>query len=228
MIYITGDTHGYYDEFMSRIAPLKLTKDDIIIVTGDFGFVWGDPLHNVMLKNLSKMEFNIAFVDGNHENFSFLYMHPEEEWCGGRVHRIEQNIFHLMRGEIFNIQGSTFFTFGGAHSTDKYMRRKNISWWEQELPNSDEYRNANKNLKRVGYKVDYVLTHTIPDRFIYELGHAPDAHDRELTGYLAYLYDKLEFKKWFAGHWHVNQSFDEGKMSILFEDVMTHTDFSCL
>ncbi len=40
MIYITGDTHGDYYDLLNRIEPYSLGKDDILIVCGDFGFVW--------------------------------------------------------------------------------------------------------------------------------------------------------------------------------------------
>lgn len=40
MIYITGDTHGEYDAFLNRIYQYPVSKDDIVIFCGDFGFVW--------------------------------------------------------------------------------------------------------------------------------------------------------------------------------------------
>lgn len=221
MLYITGDTHGEFDEFMNRLAKYNLTPSDTVIVCGDFGFVWGDPYHNAMLKELSKQNFTICFVDGNHENFEILYMHPEEDWHGGRIHRVERNVIHLMRGQIFEIEGKTFFTFGGAYSRDKYMRRKNISWWEQELPTNEEYKTAANNLEAAGYRVDYVLTHQIPNRIIYALNFAPDPHDCELTGFFDWLYsESLTFDKWFAGHWHIDRSFNDGRFNILYDEVV--------
>ena len=62
MIYITGDTHGEFDEFMNRLAKYNLNPDDTVIVCGDFGFVWGDPYHNAILKELTKLDFTICFV----------------------------------------------------------------------------------------------------------------------------------------------------------------------
>ena len=196
MIYITGDTHGELDPFLKRLDKYELTSDDTVIVCGDFGFVWGDPYHNAMLKELSGKDFTICFVDGNHENFEFLNMHPVEE------------------------NGKSFFAFGGAYSRDKYMRRKNVSWWEEELPTNEEYKEAVFNLESVGNHVDYVLTHQIPLHIIGALQCNPDPHDRELTGFLDWLYlDKLSFRQWFAGHWHINRSFDDGKMNILLDEV---------
>ena len=58
-------------------------------------------------------------MDGNHENFDILYKYPVEKWNDGKIHRITPNIVHLMRGEIYSIEGKTIFTFGGGTTVDK-------------------------------------------------------------------------------------------------------------
>ncbi len=42
MIYITGDCHGNFERFDSYIFPeqAEMTKDDYVIICGDFGGVW--------------------------------------------------------------------------------------------------------------------------------------------------------------------------------------------
>ena len=42
MIYITGDCHGNFERFNASIFPEQneMTKDDHVIVCGDFGGVW--------------------------------------------------------------------------------------------------------------------------------------------------------------------------------------------
>jgi len=219
MIYITGDTHGEYGEFLNRIKKHKVTKNDTVIVCGDFGFVWDTPSHSYFLAKLTAEPFTIVFVDGNHEDFDRLYKNPIVEWKGGKVHKIADNIYHLMRGQRFVIEEKSFFTMGGSYSTDKAMRTEGKSWWKQELPNNDEYRIADETLKACDYKVDYVLTHTVPQSAIYCLGKTPDAHDAELTGYFEFLYERLEFKKWFAGHFHVNKLVREN-VQILYDEVV--------
>lgn len=220
MIYITGDTHGEYDAFLDRLAATNIGKRDTVIICGDFGFVWGTAYHNHLLKELSTQPFTIAFVDGNHENFDLLYTYPLVDWRGGKAHKVADNIYHLTRGQIFTIEGSSFFTFGGAYSIDKAFRHEGVSWWQQELPSAEEYRTAVANLERADYKVDYVLTHTIPNRAVYALGSSPNNQDLELTGWLDWLYTQLQFKQWFAGHWHINKSLFDGKLRILFDEVV--------
>lgn len=222
MIYITGDTHGYLDSLLERLEKYDLSPKDTVIVCGDFGFVWGGTYHNAILDELSKLDYTICFVDGNHENFELLNMYPiEQNWHGGMIHRVEHNIIHLMRGQIYEIDGKTFFTFGGAYSRDRYMRRRSVSWWEEEIPTSENYKVATSNLERVNYCVNYVLTHQIPLSIIYKLNHVPYPDDRELTGFFEWLYsDSLAFDKWFAGHWHINQTFDGGRMNIMLDEVV--------
>ena len=42
-----------------------------------------------------------------------VYLH------GGKVHRIRPHVLHLMRGQVFDIEGHTFFTMGGVKSVRK-------------------------------------------------------------------------------------------------------------
>ena len=220
MIYITGDTHGAYEEFLNRLYQHRIAQGDTVIVCGDFGFIWDSSYHRSILSKLTAEPFTITFVDGNHENFDLLDTYPVIEWNGGKAHKIADNIYHLMRGQCFEIEGKRFFTMGGAYSTDKYMRKAGENWWKQELPVSDEYKAAEETLKSCGYTVDYVITHTVPQSVIHFLGLVPDPHDAELTGYFEWLYGELHFKKWFAGHFHVNRLIREN-VQILLDEVVT-------
>lgn len=220
MIYITGDTHGEYDAFLNRVYQYSVSKDDIVIICGDFGFVWNTPYHRYFLAKLTAEPFTIAFVDGNHEDFDLLYTYPIVTWNGGKAHKVADNIYHMMRGQRFVIEGKTFFTVGGAYSIDKAMRVEGRSWWKQELPNNTEYKIAEQTLKSCDYKVDYVLTHTVPQSVIHYLGCVPDMNDAELTGYFEWLYSELNFKKWFAGHFHVNRLVRDN-VQVLLDEVVT-------
>ena len=124
-----------------------------------------------------------------------------------------------MRGQRFIIEGKSFFTMGGAYSTDKARRTEGKSWWKQELPDNNEYKIAEETLKSCNYEIDYVLTHTVPQSVIHYLGFVPDMHDAELTGYFEWLYGELKFKKWFAGHFHVNQLVKDN-VQVLFDDIL--------
>lgn len=156
MFYITGDTHGNQFKWVEQIEP-TLSPADMILVCGDFGVgfwnvrYWSE---ETFYDFLSEQDYTILFIDGNHENFDKLNSYPVEIWCGGKVHKIRNNVIHLMRGEVYCIEGNAIFVLGGGYSIDKYRRREGVSWWPQEMPSADEYRNALVNLGKVGYNVD--------------------------------------------------------------------------
>lgn len=120
-IFITGDTHGDFSRFENTIfyEQVGLTKKDCVMITGDFGGIWdGSAEEQRQLDWLEKKPFTTLFVSGNHENFDLLAEYPVEEWNGGRVQKIRPSVIHLMRGQVYSIQGKTFFTMGGASSHD--------------------------------------------------------------------------------------------------------------
>ena len=124
MIYITGDCHADFRRFDTDIFPEQndMTKDDYVIICGDFGGIWDKDKESSRekwwLDWLEAKPYTTLFVDGNHENFDRLYEYPIEEWHGGKVHKIRESVIHLMRGQVFEIDGKKIFTFGGARSHD--------------------------------------------------------------------------------------------------------------
>ena len=124
MIFITGDCHGNYERFNRSIFPEQeeMTKEDYVIICGDFGGVWSKDKESntetMLMDWLDCKPFTTLFVDGNHENFDRLYAYPVEEWHGGKVHKIRDSVIHLMRGQVYEICGKKIFTFGGASSHD--------------------------------------------------------------------------------------------------------------
>ena len=168
MIYITGDTHADFTRLEEEKFPIQteMTKNDYVIICGDFGGVWNYIVESMHEKQwldwLDNKNFTTLFVDGNHENFERLYKYPVEEWHGGKVHKIRDSVIHLMRGEIYDIDNNKFFTFGGARSHDirdgilnideyekiyeyrkrgAYFRIRDYSWWDLELPTEEEMQN---------------------------------------------------------------------------------------
>ena len=222
MIHITGDTHGdfgRFDKFREQ-GEESWGEGDVLTVCGDFGYVFADDeREREFLDGLEKKPYTICFVDGNHENFPAIYRYRTETWNGGRVHAVRKNVLHLMRGQVFEIEGKTFFTMGGAYSVDRYVRREGLSYWKEELPDNAQYREAAASLAEHGMKVDYVLTHTAPREIIRRMGNYPDAHDAELTGFLEWVMYEVEFKGWFFGHWHVDRLVKD-KFRALFFDVV--------
>ena len=93
MIYITGDTHGTTD--WEKLNTRNFSEQefmnpdlDYVIITGDFGGIWGDEEDAYILKKYNQRNFTTLFIDGNHENHDLLDKYPVEEWHGGKVHKI--------------------------------------------------------------------------------------------------------------------------------------------
>lgn len=225
MIYVTGDTHGLQDYFKLHIFAgehPELTLNDYVIIAGDFGAVWDSKTLAADLKPYTELPFTILFVDGNHENFDLLETFPVEDWHGGKVHRIKPNIIHLMRGQVFEIEGKTFFTFGGATSIDKFMRREGLSWWKQELPTYEELDEGMANLKKHNNKVDYIVTHSCSER---ALLYPQIRNSATLKLYcpesqmLSYIEENAAYKHWYFGHFHVDAEFG-GRYTVLYQNVV--------
>lgn len=222
MIRITGDTHGQrerFEEFSKKFDEANWTKNDCLIVCGDFGYIFFESeSEKEFLNELEKKPYTIAFVDGNHENFAALERFPVELFCGGKVHRIRKNIVHLMRGQVFDFEGKKFFAMGGAYSIDRSRRMPGVSWWPEEQPKSEEYKEAVENLRQNNMTVDYVITHNLPREMIRRFGKYPDAHEMELTGFLEWIMYEVKYKHWYCGHWHEDVDL-ENNITILQNEV---------
>lgn len=106
MIYATGDTHGTFERFREEYFPEQatMTKDDYVIICGDFGGVWdGGKQENKRLDWLEQLPFTVLFVSGKHENFDLLAEYPVEDWNGGKVQRIRPHMNHLLRSQVFQL-----------------------------------------------------------------------------------------------------------------------------
>ena len=215
MIYLTGDTHIPIDiaklSTVSFPEQKRMTQEDYVIVLGDFGLLWHeDKTYRHWLSWLEQKPFTILWLDGNHENHDWIGRLPVTEWHGGNVHRIADNILHLMRGQIFELSGKNFFVMGGADSIDKAHRQTGISWWPQEVPSAAEGMEALDRLHAwhaAGHRIDYVLTHTCPREIVYQMFHvhSDDPTTKLLDAVNHEVIDKIE--GWYFGHWHETKDF---------------------
>lgn len=222
MTFLVGDTHGMHDisKLFSLVDKIELTKNDYVIILGDAGIVWSEKTleHHKAIYN--DFPFTTLYIDGNHENFEILNSYETVMYKGGKTHKISDSIYHLMRGQVFEIEGLTFFTFGGANSTDKSHRIENVSWWKDEEPNMFEVFEAKENLIRYDNSVDYVLTHaidqitlSIPPLSMY--GFKPHKTDIMLNEFET----SITYKHWYCGHYHIDLKIND-KKTILFDNVV--------
>lgn len=99
----------------------------------------------------------------------------------------------------------------------KVHRIRDYSWWDLELPTEEEMQNGIKNLEKVNYKVDYIISHCCLTSIqtLLNQSYKKDI----LTDYLQEISEKCEFKKWYFGHYHdykqVNTQF-----ILLYENIV--------
>lgn len=210
MIYLTGDTHGTkgLSRFYEKNWPSgqTLTKNDYLVILGDFGIPWNNNgSDRYWLQWLEAQPWTTLFVDGNHDNFSYLNSLPVTEWHNGHIHKLNDSVFHLMRGEVFLLDDKKILAAGGAASIDKQYRVPYASWWPEETWSSEDRRKLSAAARE--HTFDYVFAHTAPEHIVTRcLGDAfrfddPVSKDMEdldirFTG------------KWYFGHFHVNKMLD--------------------
>ena len=225
MIYVIGDLHANEQKLQQIIT--HLAPGDTVIVLGDWGIgFWNSRSYeNELYNKLESLPFHFLFVDGNHENFQLLNQYPIEIWCGGNVHVIRKNILHLIRGEVFQIAGMTVFVFGGANSFDRQYRVEGFSWWPEEMPSTEDYKNAEQNLNRIYFEVDYILTHSAPTETVKYLSTSSDEIDGErteelpLTNYLDTVCQRVHYRHWYFGHFHLDRSLWRSQ-TVLFDELL--------
>ncbi|RGH18348.1 metallophosphatase [Ruminococcus sp. AF12-5] len=245
-VYITGDCHGEWQKLIYYSRCKNLTDKDFIIVCGDFG-IWNDSdgYETMKLNMLSKIKPMVVFVDGNHENFDRLYSDEFEtvDFCGGKAQKIRDNIYHLLRGYVFEFCGKKFFAFGGASShdiddgilnPDEYecwhdfmevvnewdkkrmmFRIKGMSWWERELPTEEEMNFGKEMLVENDNEVDFIISHCCPQQIAALFSHGMYKQDA-LTNYFDEIMDNTKFTRWYFGHYHDDRTI-MGKFIMLYD-----------
>lgn len=252
-IWITGDIHGNpirlsSDNFYEQKEFSGSKDENIVIILGDFGLVWSrnkeSNKEKYWLDWLEDKPFTTVFVDGNHDNHPRLFTYPKKKWNGGMVHEIRPHVLHLMRGEVFTIEGKKFFAFGGASSHDiqdgiidyddpewkqkakeldrtgKYMYRiKGLSWWKEELPSEEEIQHGLNVLKENNNEVDYIITHSPSTSELYLMGGQGLYKSDVLTNYLEEIKATINYRKHLFGHMHVNRAIND-KDICLYEQIV--------
>lgn len=217
-IYITGDTHGDIDLRKLKKEGFAAQEGDYVIICGDFGAVWDDSKEDKNLQEwYNNQPWTTLFCDGNHENFDLLSKYPVEEWSGGKVHRIGPKILHLMRGQVFTIEGKKFFVMGGAQSHDMTFRIPGKDWWAEEMPSYREVKEGYKNLIKNSKEVDYIITHCAPTYVVHLIN--PWYKGDGLTEFFEGISLETEFKHWYCGHYHIDADFINN-ISVLYDRII--------
>ena len=245
-VYITGDCHREWRKLRLFSALRNLTEEDFIIVCGDFG-IWdvSDGYERKELNKLSEIKPTVVFVSGNHENFDRLYSDEFNtvDFHGGKAQRIRDNVYHLLRGYVFEFCGKRFWAFGGASSHDvedgildpndyespgefrkvvkkwqkenKMFRIKGVSWWERELPTEEEMNRGKEVLAANKNQVDFIISHCCPQQVAAVFSCGLYKVDR-LTNYFDEIMENTKFTRWYFGHYHDDRAI-MGKFVMLYD-----------
>ena len=200
MIYVTGDVHGSIDfEKLYSLLDYDVTYDDTLVILGDAGICWSEHNDPIVKELYSKIPITVIFVDGNHENFDILNSYPIVNYNGAKMHQISKHIYHVLRGEIMELEGYSFLCIGGACSTDKMLRKEGVSWWKDEEITQKDVDNALKNLKKHDFKVDCIFSHCIDS---FTLDKFTSYKSDVSTDMLNFVDEQVSYRYWFFGHYH--------------------------
>lgn len=226
MIYITGDTHGQFGRIEEFCERLKTSREDILIILGDAGINFSGQKHDSLKKRfLESLPITFFCIHGNHEQRPYtIDSYKEKSWHGGTVYYEEEypNLLFAKDGEVFDLNGKQTIVMGGAYSIDKMFRLiYGYGWWEDEQPSEEIKQYVKAQLDKLGWKVDVVLSHTTPLKYepveVFLPGIDQSKVDKSTEEWLDRIEDRLEYQKWYCGHYHTEKKID--KLEIMFQNV---------
>lgn len=225
-VYITGDTHGDFRKEIFFSNTMDLSDEDVIIVAGDAGLnyyveynkensIYYDTNNSLNLKGfLSRQTKNIfLMIHGNHEARPYTMSgYKTKIWNGGIVYYQEEfpKLLFAKDGEIYTFNDRKVLIIGGAYSVDKHYRlAAGANWFSDEQPDDKIKENVLESLKTNDYKVDYVITHTCPfkymptEKFIKSIDQSTVDHSTE--HFLDAVEEQTKYCTWFCGHYHTDK-----------------------
>lgn len=176
-ILIAGDWHLSHEAAIMAFDLAVRRGADVIFQVGDFG-VWpgthGQEFLNVVEALATDTGIDLAWVDGNHEDFTQIYRYPVAA-SGWRP--IRRGVYHAPRGHVWDWQGTRFAAMGGATSLNRPDLIPGASWWaEEEITSGDLYR-FQDNLDA---PVDVLFTHDTLSTAVMPFGHHNTFSAKEL------------------------------------------------
>lgn len=227
-IFLTGDTHRQFDRIQQFCEQQQTTIDDILFIMGDVGInYYGNNLGDLKIKKkLAKLPITIVGVKGNHEEYAGnIDTYIKQPFFSGAVY-VEPdfpNLLFARDGEIYTIHNRKILVVGGAYSVDKHFRLvTGKKWFKGEQPDMATKAYTEQNLMQHNWKVDYVMTHTCPEKYIpverFLSMVDQNTVDRTTEKWLDFIEDRLNYKVWYCGHYHTDKW--DNKIRFLFNDII--------
>lgn len=120
---------------------------------------------------------------------------------------------YMTSGRWNHLNDHQAIVIGGAYSVDKFYRlERGVPWLSDEQPSAEIKAAVENRLDFLGWKVDLVLSHTCPTKYIPVECFLPfvdqSTVDRSTEDWLDGIEDRLDYKQWFCGHWHIDKRID--------------------
>lgn len=216
MIYITGDTHGGFTHIARFAAKMQTTIDDVMIILGDTGLNYfihnghNDKRAKKLKQEVATIPLTFFCIHGNHEERPYNvegYITEEHFGASCYVDPNYPNQIFAKDGEVYDFNGRKTIVIGGAYSVDKFYRlSRGIAWFESEQPNDEIKTYVETQLDNADWKVDTVLSHTCPistePQHLFLPFIDQSTVDTSTEEWLQTIADKLDFDKWYFGHFH--------------------------
>ncbi|MBQ8940681.1 MAG: metallophosphoesterase [Firmicutes bacterium] len=229
-IYLTGDTHGDFDELILKSTRYGFTKQDLLIILGDVGInYFGDYRDNLHKYLLKMIPCTILCIHGNHEmrptSPDISHKYKNIEWMGDSAYVEDEYPRFIMsdEGARYKINGREFLVIGGAYSVDKYWRLEHgYNWFSDEQLTPEEMKIIRQKVKEHNNREDIILAHTCPynnrpvECFLSGIDERNVDNTMEL--FLQEIVDKIDYNNFFCGHWHTEKQ--DGKIRFLFHDII--------
>lgn len=228
-LFVRGDTHGNFDFIEYFCEEYDTTTDDVLVILGDAGILYygeKSTREKYLHMHLAKQPITLFCVRGNHES------RPEDrdypvEYCdlvGGYAYHDPHapNIWYAVDGGIYNCQGHSFLTIGGAYSVDKDYRLA-MGWYWNPREQLDEAERKEIMSEIKDTNVEWIFTHTCPTYWepvdLFLGGIDQSTVDTTMEHWLEDVAENVSCEKWFFGHFHANRNVLTGKVYMLFDKI---------
>lgn len=192
-----------------------------------------------MKKYLESLPISFVLVKGNHDQRPSHKLCDEchvVDPCISGSFLVDKEFPSILYPQMFGsykILGKPSFIIGGAYSVDKWYRLQmyeqgyhNYRWFPDEQLSPAEVaacRNEiHDKMPHDGY--EYIFTHTCPlkyepyDKFLTSIDQTQV--DKTMENFFGDLDSTIRYKKWFCGHYHVDRESLDGKVHLMYNDVI--------
>lgn len=221
--YVIGDIHGDTSAIEYLLSTYNLQNITLIFL-GDIGiFRYRDYKRYLNFDKFCSERKIMAYAfRGNHDNPGFFYNKESSSPIAKRFWDKFTNFKPLPDFSEIEINNKRGIVLGGGISIDRSIRRSYCKsytskslyagndWWKDEnIPNIDE----------INEKYDFILTHSGPrpaklapltkdNCSFFSLDPTLQDEINKETTIIEQIHKQFQPKKWWFGHYHVNDDFD--------------------